>query len=248
MRVGIIQPYTFPYIGYFQLINYVDKWVIFDDTQYLSKGWINRNRILHPNVKKEWQYFTVPVKKHSRKSRIKDVEINDDLEWRDEFLGKLTSYKKKAPFYAETVEFIGDCISFKCPALFEWVVYTLKSTCNYLGVPFNYSIFSQMEINTDNIKHAGQWALEIADAMDVTEYVNPPSGYSIFNENEFLARNIELRFLKSNLTPYVQRRGYFVSGLSIVDVMMWNDKDRIHEMLTDYEIVTHSQLRACDHE
>jgi len=248
MKLAVMQPYAFPYIGYFQLINYVDKWVVFDDTQYISKGWINRNRILHPDIKKEWQYFTVPVKKHSRECRINHVEINDDIEWRNEFIGKLTSYKKKAPFYAETVEFIDECISFKCSALSKWVTHTLKSTCDHLGIPFDYSVFSQMEVNTDNIQHAGQWALEIADAMDADEYVNPPGGYSIFNENEFLSRNIELQFLKPELTAYVQRRGGFVPGLSIVDVMMWNDKDRIREMLEDYEIVTYSELRACDHE
>ncbi len=222
--------------------------MIFDDTQYISKGWINRNRILHPDVKKEWQYFTVPVKKHSRESRINHVKINDDFEWRSEFLGKLTSYKKKAPFYAETVEFIGDCISFKCSALSEWVEYTLKSTCNYLGLPFDSSVFSKMEINTDNIEHAGQWAMEIADAMGASIYVNPPGGYQIFSENEFLSRNIELQFLRPNLTPYIQRRGCFVPGLSIVDVMMWNDKNSIHEMLTDYEIITHSKLTVCSNE
>ena len=248
MKLAIMQPYMFPYIGYFQLINYADKWVVFDDTQYISKGWINRNRILHPDVKKEWQYVTVPVKKHSRESRIKDIEINDDIKWRDEFLGKLTSYKKRAPFYTETIELIGDCLSFKSPSLSEWAVHTLKNTCNYLGIPFNYSIFSQMKVNTDNIEHAGQWALEIADVMDADEYVNPPGGYSIFNEGEFLQRNIELRFLKPNLTTYVQRRGHFISGLSIIDVMMWNSKDRIQEILADYEIVTHSELMGCDHE
>jgi hypothetical protein len=248
MKLAVMQPYTFPYIGYFQLINHVDKWVIFDDTQYLAKGWINRNRILHPDLKKEWQYFTVPVKKHSIKSRIKEIEINDELKWRDELLGKLTSYKKKAPFYAETRKFVGDCISFKCSALSKWIEHTLKSTCDYLNVPFDYSVFSQMNINTDNVNHAGQWALEIADAMDADEYVNPPSGYSIFNEDEFLARNIDIRFLKPNLTPYIQRRGCFVSGLSIIDVMMWNDKDRIHEILKDYEIVTQSKLRDYDNE
>lgn len=248
MRVGIMQPYIFPYIGYFQLINYVDKWVVFDDTQYISKGWINRNRILHPDIKKEWQYFTIPVSKHLRECKIKDVKINGNLEWRDEFLGKLTSYKKKAPFYAETVEFISDCVSIKCNTLSELIVTTLNRTCEYLNIPFDYSIFSQMGIDTTNVEHAGQWALEIADAMDADEYINPSGGYSIFNENEFLARNIELRFLKSNLTPYVQRRGCFVPGLSIVDIMMWNEKNRIHEMLKDYEIVKQSKLRVFEDE
>ena len=113
MRLAIMQPYTFPYIGYFQLINYADKWVVFDDTQYISKGWINRNRILHPESQKEWQYFTVPVKKHSRECRINHVEINDNTDWRTELLGKLTAYKRKAPYYRETKEFVENCISFR---------------------------------------------------------------------------------------------------------------------------------------
>jgi len=242
-----MQPYVFPYIGYFQLIQHADKWVVFDDTQYISKGWINRNRILHPDKNKEWQYFTIPVKKHSRGSRIKDIKINEDVSWRDEFLGKLTSYKKKAPFYSDTVAFVDDCIRFNCATLSEWVVHTLEKTCKYLNIPFDYTIFSEMKINTDKIEHAGQWALEISSAMDADEYINPPGGYTIFNENEFRERNIELSFLKPDLTSYTQRREGFVPGLSIVDIMMWNDRDKIHEMLSDYEIVTQSQLKACEH-
>lgn len=232
-----MQPYIFPYIGYFQLINYTDKWVIFDDTQYISKGWVNRNRILHPDINKEWQYFTVPVKKHSRESRITDIEINDDKKWRDEFLGKLTSYKKKAPYYLETIQFVGDCINYKNSSLTDWVIYTLDKTCAYLNVPFNYSIYSGIEVDTDNINHAGQWALEISDALGADEYVNPVGGYNIFNENEFLERNIALCYLKANIKPYIQRRGNFVPGLSIIDIMMWNDKEMICEMLSDFEII-----------
>ena len=243
-----MQPYVFPYVGYFQLINYVDKWVVFDDTQYISKGWVNRNRILHPEVKKEWQYFTVPVKKHSRESKIKDVEVNDVIEWREEFLGKLTSYKKKAPYYAETREFVSECISFKCSSLSDWLVYTLKNTCDYLNISFDYSVFSQMEIDTENVQHAGQWALEIADSIGANEYINPPSGFDIFKEKEFNDRGIELSFLNPVLTPYVQRRGHFVPGLSIVDIMMWNDKDKIHEMLEDFEICDQAKLRASEYE
>ncbi len=237
-----MQPYTFPYIGYFQLINYVDKWVVFDDTQYISKGWVNRNRILHPDSKKEWQYFTIPVKKHSRKSKIQDIEINTELNWKDELLGKLSHYKKKAPFYMETVDFLGDCISTNDYKLSEWTVHTLKSTCDYLDLSFDYSIFSKMDINTENIEHAGEWALRISDAIGVDEYVNPPSGYRIFKENEFLEKNIKLRFLKPNLTPYIQRRSSFTAGLSIIDVLICNDKNQIREMLMEHEILTYSEL------
>jgi len=242
MKVAIMQPYTFPFIGYFQLMSYADKWVIFDDTQYISKGWINRNRILHPDLEKEWQYFTVPVRKHSREIRIKDVEINTDVNWKDEFIGKLSFYKKTAPHFAETMEFVDHCLGYECSSLVDWLEFSLKTTCSYLDIPFEYSVFSQMDVDTNSVKHAGQWALEIADAMNADEYINPQGGAALFDEDEFLGRNIELRFLKANLTPYAQRRSEFVSGLSIVDVMMWNDKDKILDMLEDYQIVTRSSL------
>lgn len=242
MRIGIMQPYLFPYIGYFQLINYVDKWVIFDDIQYISKGWINRNRILHPDIKKEWQYFTIPVKKHSREIKIMDVEINNDIQWRDELLGKLTQYKKKAPFYNETKEFLGDCLSADFSNLCKLNESTLKNTCDYLNIPFDYSIFSQMKINTSNVEHSGQWAKEIAHATGADEYVNPADGHKLFNESEFIDIGIQLKFLQSKLSPYVQRRGSFVPGLSIIDVMMWNDVSAISELLEDFLVFTKSEL------
>lgn len=242
MKLAIMQPYLFPYIGYFQLINYVDKWIVFDDTQYISKGWVNRNRILHPDIQKEWQYFTIPLKKHSRDSRIKDISINEQIDWRQELLGKLSSYKRKAPHYSETMEFVYECIEYKNESLSEWLIHSLKTTCEYLQIVFDYSVFSPDDINTEKVRHAGQWALEIADAVGAKEYINPHGGYSIFIEDEFIERGIELRFLKPGLTPYVQRRGCFTSGLSIIDIMMWNDRGTIHEMLSDFDVCNKSEL------
>lgn len=243
-----MQPYIFPYIGYFQLIKYVDKWVVFDDTQYIAKGWVNRNRILHPDYEKDWQYISIPVKKHTHKIRIKDVEINDNIDWRAMLKGKLSAYRKRAPYYKETLDFIDDCLSYHTPLLSEWAVTTLRKTCGYLGIKFDYTVFSSMPIHAEKVKHAGQWALEVADHMGADEYINPYSGYSIFNEEEFNERGIELNFLRPNLQPYIQRRGRFVGGLSIIDVMMWNDKETIRNMLDDYVIVSQAELRDYHHE
>ena len=248
MKLAIMQPYFFPYIGYFQLINCVDKWVVFDDTQYIAKGWVNRNRILHPDYEKDWQYFSMPVKKHSHKIRIKDVVVNDNIDWRATLKGKISAYKKRAPYYKETLDFVDDCLSCHTPILSEWAVKSLEKTCAYLGIFFDYSVLSKMRIKTEKVEHAGQWALEIADYMGANEYINPHGGYSIFNEEEFNERNIELHFLRPNLQPYIQRRGRFVAGLSIIDVMMWNDKETIRNMLDDYEIVSQSELRVLHHE
>jgi len=244
MKVGIMQPYAFPYIGYFQLINYVDKWVIFDDTQYISKGWVNRNRILHPDIEKEWQYFSIPLKKHSLQCRLNDVVINENMSWRAEFLGKLTSYKKKAPFYKQTLNFVESCIDTEFSTLSEWLEFSIIQTCNYLDISLDHDVFSKMDVDTKNVAHPGQWALEIADSIGAKEYVNPSGGYEIFNEDEFKERGIKLSFLKPKLHSYSQRREKYIAGLSIIDVMMWNDKDAIKNMLNNYEIGSKSNLIA----
>jgi hypothetical protein len=239
-----MQPYAFPYLGYYQLINYADQWVVFDDVQYITRGWINRNRILHPESEKEWQYFTIPARKHNNKTLINAIEINHELQWKQELLGKLSFYRKKAPFYQEAVNLVEDCLDFDSDDLSPWLVSALEKTCEYLGIPFRYSIFSRSEIDVAKIEHAGHWALEIADSMGANEYVNPPGGVSIFKEREFLDRGIELQFLRPKLNAYAQKRHSFVPGLSILDVIMWNEPDSIRLMLGDFDLLSSAQLQG----
>jgi hypothetical protein len=99
-----------------------------------------------------------------------------------------------------------------------------------------------MNLDIGTIEHSGQWALKIADSIGATRYINPPSGAHLFKEDEFKEKNIQLEFIKANLTPYIQRRGGFVPGLSILDVMMWNNKNEIKQLLNEYEIVKQSQV------
>lgn len=242
MRLGIMQPYLFPYLGYFQLIRNVDKWVVFDDVQYISKGWVNRNRILHPGNEKDWQYITVPISKHSRTSAIKDIEINNNIEWRNKMMGQLTSYKKKSPHYKFVSEFVLDVISYSSSNLSDFIVNALAEVCKLLNIDFDYEVFSHMDIEICDIEHPGQWAVEISSALGATEYVNPAGGYQIFNENEFFDKNITLEFLKPKLSSYVQRQGFFTPGLSIIDVLMWNDLNGVKDFLEDYEIVSKASL------
>ncbi len=96
MRLGIMQPYFFPYIGYFDLIHQSDRWVVFDTVQFIRHGWVNRNRILHPYD--GWQYIALPTRKHAQKTDIKDVLIADREQAFNKILGQLQHYKKKAPF------------------------------------------------------------------------------------------------------------------------------------------------------
>lgn len=231
MKLAIMQPYFFPYIGYFQLMNAVDQWVVFDDIQFIDKGWINRNRILHPDVTKEWQYITIPLRKRGQFDKICDIEINEDGKWKKQIIGKLSSYKKKAPFYNQTISFIEDCLDTDESNLSRFLVRTLQKTAEVLEIETKINVQSTMALALGEIENPGQWALRISERLNASQYINPYGGAEIFDEKDYEKANIELKFLKSKLEKYVQRRDGFVSGLSIIDVMMWNQIEDIKGML-----------------
>ena len=97
MKLGIMQPYFFPYIGYFSLIKHTDDFILLDTVQFIRHGWIERNRILKPSD--GWQYIMVPLKKHSRETLIKNIEINNEQQWKEKILAQLQHYKKQAPYF-----------------------------------------------------------------------------------------------------------------------------------------------------
>lgn len=243
MKLAIMQPYFFPYLGYFQLMNYVDKWVVFDDIQFIDKGWINRNRILHPEHEKEWQYITVPLDKRGQFDHIVDINIKKESDWVDTIMGKLSIYKRKAPYYEQTCEFVRDCLSGDDYNLSKMLIRILSKTALALGINTPLNVQSEMAMDLPEINHPGQWALEISKFLHASDYVNPTSGSHIFKEEEFNQVNIKLHFLKPKLSNYIQRRGDFVSGLSIIDIMMWNDKPSIQDMLKhDFTILNKEEI------
>lgn len=231
MKLGIMQPYFFPYLGYFDLINCSDRWIVFDNVQYIRHGWINRNRILHSS--KGWSYIIVPVK-FSRDTLIQGVNIVDDGKWKKRILGQLQHYKAKAPYYRETVRLIEDCFSFDDALISQFNVFTLKKVCAYLGIQFNYSIFSEMKLEIGTIEDPGDWALRISQSLGAEKYINPPGGESIFDKNKFESSNIKLEIRR--LPPLIYEcSGYeFVENLSIIDVLMWNRPEEIKRYLDQY--------------
>lgn len=236
MKLGIMQPYFFPYIGYFQIINYVDKWIIFDDVQYINHGWINRNRILHP--KEGWQYIIVPLKKHSRDEVIRNIEIDNSKIWDEKLLGQLTHYKKKAPYYNETINVVKKGLSIDTDSITELNANILSEICKYLKIEFNYQISSKCDFDYSNVNDAGEWALRICEQLGADEYINPSGGIDLFDKNKFNNSNINLKFMKLKDYKYKQRRDKFEAGLSIIDVMMFNSVEEVREMLMLYNIYT----------
>ena len=240
MKLAIMQPYFFPYIGYFQLIANTDQFIFFDIVQYNKKSWMNRNRILHPSKPDDFQYISVPIAKHNKGSLIKDVDISHDEKWQNKILGQLTVYKKlKAPFYNEVNQLVKEILSKECSTLLDLSIESTRTICDYIGIEFNYEIASRINFDKNSVSQPGDWALEISKYKKASEYINPPGGYDIFDENKFIENGIKLSFLRSGLSPYKQSwRKNFMSGLSILDLIMFNSPEESWQIINnDFTVI-----------
>lgn len=234
MKLGIMQPYFFPYLGYFSLIKHTEKWILFDPVQYIRHGWINRNRVLKPV--EGWQYIQVPLEKHTQTTLIKDIKIKTNEDWRGLIMRQVEHYKKRSPFYKETIEVIKEGLNIETDSIVVLNKHSLSKVCSYLSIPFDCEILSEMPLLLPPIHSPGEWALRICEGLHATEYLNPPGGVEIFEAKAYEEAGIDLQFLNIELIPYSQRREVFEPGLSIIDVMMFNEPSVIRDMLDRFEI------------
>ena len=234
MKIGIMQPYFFPYIGYFQLINAVDRFILFDDVQYIRHGWINRNRILKPV--EGHQYITLALCEHNRDTLIRDINVKEGYEWKEKILRQVEHYKKRAPFYTHVHQLLVQCFDSTELNVTRLNGYFLQQVLSYMGIDFKIEVSSAMNFDYSNVNDAGEWALRISEQTGAAEYINPPGGIELFDRTKFEKSNIKLSFIHPQLKEYSQRRNTFEPGLSIIDVLMFNAPDAVREMLNDYTI------------
>ena len=232
MKLGIMQPYFFPYIGYFALIARTDRWVAFDVVQYNAKSWMNRNRILHPRT--GWQYVGVPVRHAPKGTPIYATRVQDKEAALARLLGQIEHYRRHAPHFTKVVELVRAAFSRAATdRLVDLNVATLAATCDYLGLAFDCSLCSELDLDLSGIEHAGQWALRISTQLGADTYLNPPGGRAIFRPGEWRAAAIALRFVDPPLLRYDCRPYAFVEHLSILDVLMWNNPDTVADALRE---------------
>lgn len=224
-----MQPYFFPYIGYYGLIQRVDRWIIFDTAQYIRHGWVNRNRILHPTT--GWQYVIVPLAKHTRDTAIQDILAADPAEWVPRILGQIAHYRKRAPYYRQTRELVERCLDGSERRLSRINGRILALTCAHLGIPFEEVYFSEMALELGPVEGPGDWALRIAASMGATEYINPPGGVDLFDPRRFEALGIRLTIQRPFEFSYPCPGYTHEPGLSILDVMMWLSPEEIRTRL-----------------
>lgn len=236
MSIGIMQPYLFPYLGYFSLIKRTDRWIVFDTVQYIDRGWMNRNRIIHPN-QPESMYFTVPVTAR-RETLIRHAAIDGSQPYIQKILGQLAaSYQKRAPYYKEVRALAASCLEAERDNLRDLNILCLERVCAYLGIPLNMEIFSRMELAVEPAGAPDEWALNICKALGEKEYINPPGAMEMFHREKYRAAGVEIRFLKWEPTPYNQRKPLFFPSLSVLDAMMFCAPEEIRDMLDRYTLL-----------
>lgn len=230
MKVAIMQPYIFPYIGYFQLIAATDKFVFYDDVNFMKRGWINRNRIL---INGEVKYLTIPLIKASQNRLINQIEFKLDENEKRKLLLKIEHAYAKAPYFSTIFELIQNVFDIESSLISELAISSVIQCCEYLDLDIDYALSSKAFQNTKEIGKADR-LIEITRIQGADTYVNSPGGKELYEKAYFSDKGINLEFLKTALPEYPQFGNEFEPGLSIIDVLMFCSRQEAREMIKSY--------------
>lgn len=232
MEIGIMQPYFFPYIGYWQLINAVDKYVIYDDVNFIKGGWINRNRIL---INDKPGFINLKMDGASPNKLIKEIQVSSDNRWKSKLLKTIEHSYKKAPFFEKVYPILEEIVNYDEVNLALYLENSIKKIAEYLDIKTEFILSSS--INKDNSLKGQDKVIEICKILRATEYYNSIGGAELYSTDSFDANGIELKFLKTESIEYKQFNNEVIPYLSIVDVMMFNSKEDIKKMLDKYSLM-----------
>ena len=228
-----MQPYLFPYIGYWKLINAVDTFVIYDNIQFTKKGWFHRNNFLM-NGKKT--LFTIPIKKDSDYLDVANRYLSDDSEKQiNKLVAQIKNSYRKAPYYNDVFPLIEAVFLNQEKNLFNYIFYSIKMVCAYLDI--DTKIVKSSTIDIDHTLRSQDKVIAINKSLNSRKYVNTIGGRELYDIESFNKENIELQFLKYEDLKYRQFNDEFIPSLSIIDVMMFNSKEATRNMLNSYTLV-----------
>lgn len=228
-----MQPYFFPYLGYFQLMAAVDVFVVYDDVAFIKGGWINRNRLLLNG--QPW-LFTVPLQGASQNRLIHQIEVSpgEYPRWRDKFLKTVARAYARAPHYAVTFTLLERVLDQPAANIGDLARRSLLAVHDFLSLPTRIGPSSTCYQNGH--LRAQDRVLDICAREGATAYYNPPGGRELYSQDDFAARGLTLRFLRSRLPGYRQFDHPFVPALSIIDVLMFNPPESVRAMLPEYDL------------
>jgi len=227
-----MQPYFFPYLGYFQLLAAVDRFIVYDNIKYTKKGWINRNRMLRDG---RIVTFTLPLMQGSDALNIEDRCLADGFNPTG-LINQFTGAYRQAPFFDPTMQVIREAIGIEERNLFRFLLHSIKIICGYLDIQPKFKTSSAVTI--DHSLKSQEKVLAICAAEQADHYFNVIGGRALYSPGAFATQGVKLSFLRSLPFEYEQSEGEFVPAMSIVDVMMFNPVERIKEhIFNGYELV-----------
>ena len=234
MTLAVMQPYIFPYIGYFQLIQASDVFVFYDDVNFIKQGWINRNRLL---VNGKDFTFTISVKNISSFALINETQLSDKrkIEF-SKILKTIYQNYKQAPYFDNVYPFIKNLFEHDFETISELAIQSVLDTSNYLGLASTQFKVSSQVYTNQNLK-ANERIIDICKVENAEKYVNTIAGEAIYSKELFRENNIHLDFLQPKIITYKQFNNEFVPWLSIIDVIMFNSPAEISEILSRYDLV-----------
>jgi len=234
MKLGIMQPYFFPYLGYWQLMNAVDRYVVYDDVNFIKGGRINRNVILlggaaHP--------INLPLLGASPNKHINEVRVNPDPIARGKLLRTIEQSYARAPFFAEVMPLVAEAVEYSEEDLGKYLYHSFQVVGGYLGIETELILSSEMQ--KDCSLKGKDKVLHICALLGADEYYNSVSGIPLYEpyRAEFEAAGVELKFPKMRPVTYPQFKNEFVPNLSIIDVMMFNSREECRRLLGEYDLI-----------
>lgn len=233
MKLGIMQPYFVPYIGYWQLMNAVDKYVVYDDVNFIKGGWINRNRILLNGFP---FYFNIQMNGASPNKLINEVEINNNTSIVNKNLKQIETAYKKAPYYNVVRPLIEEIFAYDTNNLAKFIFNSFKVINRYLDIKTELVLSSSL--NKNNELKGQDKVIAICKLLGATEYYNAIGGQELYDFATFAENKIELKFLRTENITYKQFNNEFQPNLSIIDVLMFNDKETVKKMLNSYSLIS----------
>ena len=229
MRLAVMQPYFFPYIGYWQLISAVDTFVIYDDVNFIKQGYINRNNILQ---NQKAHLFTLELIGASSNKKINEIKIGGNS---NKLLRTIKQNYSKAPFYKNVFPMIEDILNNDEKNLSKFLGFSLEKIARHLDIDTEFLYSS--DVKNDKTFKAEDRLIEMSKILNATGYINSIGGIELYDKEVFFQNDINLSFLKSGKTLYKQFNHEFVPNLSIIDILMFNDKAQSKKMLTINELI-----------
>ena len=225
-RVAIMQPYLFPYAGYFQLVAAVDRFVFYDDVHYIKGGWINRNRLF---LSKQVSWFTFPLCEASANRKINQAHVQPNHTWKRKLLASVTQAYGRAPFFEPAFALLAEIVTSGETSLSALARQSVVSVARYLDLGTEF-VVSTGRYGNETLRGAER-VLDICRQEGADEYHNLPGGTALYSAEAFSAAGVELRFIEPALAEYDQFDKPFKPGLSILDVLMFNDRDSTLRLL-----------------